>query len=64
MRPAGGEDPRVLIAQGDDDVRVALIVLEGGVKARTIALYEVRFEYERLHLALRSYKIYLSYALA
>src|SRR5215211_3928856 len=55
---ARGEYPRVLIAQSNHDVRVALVVPERGVEARAVALYEVRLQDERLGLALGRYEIY------
>ena len=41
-------DPRKVIGHGDFDVRVALVVLEAHVEARSIALDEVRFEEQGL----------------
>ncbi len=45
---AGPLDAREVVAQGDLDVRVALVVLEPDVEARLVALDEVRFEEQRL----------------
>ncbi len=56
---ARGVDPRVLVAGGHHDVGVALVVLERGVKARAVALYQVRLEDQSLGLARRDDKVYL-----
>ena len=45
---AGPLDPRELVAEGDLDVRVALVVLEPDVEARPVALDQVGLEQERL----------------
>src|SRR5918994_1915228 len=60
---AGGEDPGVLVSGRDHDVGVALVVLERGVEARPVALYQVRLQDERLGLAARDDEIYLPDAL-
>ena len=41
-------DSREIVAEGDLDVRVALVVLEPDVEARPVALDQVRLEQERL----------------
>src|SRR5215203_2293543 len=56
---AGGENPGVLVSGSDHYVGVALVVLERGVEARPVALYQVRLEDERLGLAPRNDEIYL-----
>ena len=45
---AGPLDPREVVAEGDLDVRVALVVLEPDVEPRLEALDEVGFEEQRL----------------
>ena len=45
---AGALDAREVVAQGDPDVGVALVVLEADVEARLVALDEVGLEEERL----------------
>ena len=45
---AGALDPREVVAQGDLDVRVALVVLEPDVEPRGVALDQVGLEEERL----------------
>jgi hypothetical protein len=56
---ARGEDPGVLVSGGDHYVGVALVVLERGIEARPVALYQVRFEYKGLGLAARNDEVYL-----
>src|SRR5215212_6904286 len=58
VRPSRSEDPRVLVPGRHHDVRVALVVPQGGVEARPVALYQVRFEDERLGLAPRDDEVY------
>ena len=45
---AGALDAREVVAQGDLDERVALVVLEPDVEARLVALDEVRLQQQRL----------------
>src|SRR5215212_2020008 len=58
VRPSRSEDPRVLVPGRHHDVRVALVVPQGGVEARPVTLYQVRFEDERLGLTPRDDEVY------
>src|SRR3712207_504380 len=59
VRGARGEDTRVLVAQSNHDVRVALVVSKGGVEARTVALDQVGLQHERLRLRPGRDEVYL-----
>src|SRR5918911_614434 len=58
VSPSRGEDPRVLVPGRHHDVGVALVVPQGSVEAWSVALYQVRFEDERLGLAPRDDEVY------